>query len=292
MPTNAAPTADLVASSLFDCSGLVAVITGGGTGIGLMIAQGLAANGAKVYIIGRRKDVLETAAKEHGSDTKGEIIALVGDITDKAQIEELARQIKEKEGQVNLLVNNAGISGPTGKAEGKDAEEFKKNLWGQEFSEWNDVWNTNVASHYFTTIGFLPLLEAGTKSKTGFSSSIINISSISGLTKDHQSHFAYNSSKAASIHLTRLMAKEFAPLKIRVNTIAPGVFPSEMTTDESDDRNVSSYDKEMEIPAGRAGDVKEMVGTALYLASKAGLYTNGVIIPVDGGFLLSGPSAY
>lgn len=291
-PTSDENTAELEASSLFNLDGLVAVVTGGGTGIGSMIAQGLSANGAKVYITGRRTSVLETTASYHGADKRGSIIPLEHDVTSKESIESIISEVKSKEGFINLLVNNAGISGPKAEADGKDATEFKESLFKQEFGEWDDVWRTNVAAIYFMTVAFLPLLEAGTKSSKGYASSVINISSISGLTKLSQNHMAYNSTKAAAIHLTRMMATEFAKLKIRVNTIAPGVFPSEMTTNESDEKNVSSKDDHMDIPAGRAGDAKEMAGTAIYLASKAGLYTNGVIIPVDGGFLLSGPSAY
>ncbi|GAA5861223.1 hypothetical protein JCM8547_008524 [Rhodosporidiobolus lusitaniae] len=100
-----------------------------------------------------------------------------------------------------------------------------------------------------------------------------------------------NASKAAAVHLTRLLATEFAYTAVRVNTIAPGPFPSEMTRDSADERN--KFDpKTLNIPAGRAGDDKSMGGTFLYLASRAGQYTNGAIIPLDGGALLTNPSAY
>jgi len=143
-----------------------------------MIAQGLAANGAIVYIIGRRQEVLESSADEHGEPTKGKIIPIVGDITDKAGIEKIVDELKQKEGFINLLVNNAGISGPKQPSEGKNATEYKESLWKPSFEEFGDTFQTNVSSIYFVSVGFLPLLEAGTKSTKGYASSIINISSI------------------------------------------------------------------------------------------------------------------
>ncbi|KAF3220156.1 hypothetical protein TWF192_000784 [Orbilia oligospora] len=294
MSQSAASTQELSCCNLFSVKGLIVVITGGGTGIGLMIAKSFAANGAKVYIIGRRLQVLQKTAETHASDTSGEIIPLQGDVTSKSSIEDIVKQIHEREGYINVLFNNAGVAGPkVDKVVPGSGEETKENLYtGQDFEDWNTVFETNVASVFFVTSAFLGLLTEGGKRTKGYSSTVINISSVSGLTKNGQSQLAYNTSKAAVIHMSKMMAKEFAGLKIRVNTIAPGLFPSEMTTEGSDEGNVSEHKGEQQIPAGRAGDVKEMAGTALYLASKAGLYTNGAVIPVDGGMLLSGPSAY
>lgn len=283
---------NLKASSLFSVDGLIAVVTGGGTGIGLMAAKALAVNGAKVYIVGRREETLKKTAEEHGG---GRLIPLAGDVTSKDSIQQLVAKIKEKEGCLDLLVNNAGISGPKHEIheDKSNAEHVSQCLWeGQKFEEWGELYATNVSSIYFTSVAFLPLLQEGTKRKKGYSSSILNISSISGLIKVSQNHLGYNSSKAAAIHLTKLMATEFADTKVRVNTIAPGLFPSEMTAEESDEKNVSELDKKMDVPAGRPGDIKDMAGPVLLLSSKAGLYMNGVVIPVDGGYLLKEPSIY
>jgi len=292
---NVAKHEELQSSSLFSVDGLVTLVTGGGTGIGLMIAQALACNGAKVYIVGRREDALKKSAEEHGSGCKGTIVPLSGDVTSKESIQNLVKQVQEKEGYLNVLINNAGISGPKHDIheDKSNAEHVSKCLWeDQDFKEWSELYTTNVSSTYFTSAAFLPLLQEGTKRSKGYSSSILNISSISGLIKESQNHLAYNSSKAAVIHLTKMMALEFAPMKIRVNTIAPGKFPSEMTGEESDEKNVSTLDEKMDIPAGRPGHVTDMAAPVLLLCSQAGVYINGVVLPVDGGYLLSSPSAY
>jgi len=293
MSQSSASTKDLTCCSLFSVKGLVVVVTGGGTGIGLMIAQAFASNGAKVYIIGRREDTLQATAEHHGSDTSGSIIPIQGDVTSKSSIEEVVGKLRQAEGHINVLFNNAGVAGPKSAEPGDSAIKTQESLYSsQDFDDWRAVFDSNVASVYFVTLAFLPLLQEGTKVTKGYSSSVINISSVSGLTKLSQNQMAYNASKAGVIHLTKMMAETFKTLKIRCNSIAPGVFPSEMTTEGSDEKNTSSYTKEMDIPAKRAGDVREMAGTALYLASPAGLYTNGVVIPIDGGMLLEGPSVY
>jgi len=296
--SNTANTADLeqlTSKSLFSCEGLVAVVTGGGTGIGLIIAKTLAANGAKVYITGRREEKLDVAAKEHGESTAGAILPLPGDVTSKDSIQKLVDTLKEKEGHINILVNNAGIAGPKHDTHEDKAnpEHVSKCLWeDQKFEEWGELFATNVSALYFTSVAFLPLLQAGTKKEKGYSSCILNISSISGLTKFSQNHIAYNSSKAAAVHLTRLMATEFAATKVRVNTIAPGKFPAEMTAGESDEKNVSELDEKLDIPAGRPGQATDMAGPVLLLTSQAGVYLNGVVLPVDGGYLLTIPGVY
>ncbi|KAK6335432.1 hypothetical protein TWF696_002209 [Orbilia brochopaga] len=293
MPQSTAPSEELTCCKLFSVKGLVVVITGGGTGIGLMIAQAFAANGAKVYIIGRREETLKTAAEHYASNTSGSITPIQGDVTSKSSIEKVVEQIKQAEGHVNVLFNNAGISSPKSEEASESAEDTQEKLYkNQDFDDWKTVFETNVASAYFVTLAFLPLLQEGGKKSPGYSSTVINISSVSGLIKESQNKMAYNSSKAAVIHLTKMMAQNFSGLKIRVNSIAPGLFPSEMTMGESDEKNKSTHSDTMDVPAKRAGDIREMAGTALYLASPAGLYTNGAVIPVDGGLLLSVPSAY
>ncbi|GAA5861271.1 hypothetical protein JCM8547_008540 [Rhodosporidiobolus lusitaniae] len=241
-----ASTANFAASKLFSVKGLTALVTGGGTGIGLMATQALAANGARVYITGRRQEVLDNAVQTHSTGIEGEIIALPGDVTKKEDIKRWVEEIKSREGGLHILVNNAGISGPTTKVDKeKPVEQLTSELFNEEQSEWDDVFRTNVQNIFFVTTAFLPLLKkftfgadpAGKAIYEKYQSVVINTSSISGLVKQSQSHFAYNSSKAAAVHLTRLLATEFSHTGVRVNTIAPGVFPSEMTGQSSDDRN-------------------------------------------------------
>ena len=192
-----------------------------------------------------------------------------------------------------MLITNAGISGPKGEPESQDAEKLKENLFSEDQSEWNNVFNTNVASVYFTTVAFLPLLQAGKDSEPErFSASVIVISSMSGIMSHAQGHFAYNAAKGATVHISKLMAAEFKKAGIRVNSIAPGYFPSEMTMKGSDEKNKSEMPKEKiedkgHVPMGRAGADEEMAETVLFLAKNK--YVNGEIIAVDGGVLLEVP---
>jgi NAD(P)-dependent dehydrogenase (short-subunit alcohol dehydrogenase family) len=288
-------TEDLEASKIFSVKDYVCVVTGGGTGIGLMAAQTLAANGAKVYITGRRKDVLENAAKSHSPSSGGGAIIPVGpcDVTSKQDLENLVNQISEKEKHVNLLVANAGISGPKAEPSERDAEALKEKLWSNEdFSQWGDVFNTNVSSVYFTTVAFLPLLQAASTNVPGHSASVIVISSMSGIIRNAQGHFAYNAAKGAAVHLTKLMSAEFEKARIRVNSIAPGYFPSEMTAKSSDENQKSELPAEKvqekgHVPAQRAGHDQEMGQSVLYLTKCE--YVNGQILVVDGGVLLKVP---
>ncbi|KAI2623521.1 NAD(P)-binding protein [Hypomontagnella submonticulosa] len=281
-------------TNLFGVKGYVAVVTGGGTGIGLMAAQALSANGAKVYITGRRKEALENAAKSHQpANGSGQIIP-VGpcDVTKKDDLEKLVKDIGQHEKYINLLVCSAGISGPKAEPEHAEADDLKERLWNNEDpSDWSDNYNTNVTAVYFTTVAFLPLLQAGIRPKgplEPYSSSVITISSMSGIMRHAQGHFSYNTAKGATIHLTKLMSAEFQKAQIRINSIAPGYFPSEMTAKSSDDKQKSHVSPEKiqdkgHVPLMRAGREEEMGMTVLYLAKNQ--YVNGEIIAVDGGVL-------
>jgi NAD(P)-dependent dehydrogenase (short-subunit alcohol dehydrogenase family) len=151
-------------------------------------------------------------------------------------------------------------------------------------SAWASTFETNVASQFFVSAGFLPLLAKARESTPGFSPSIVNITSISGVMKGSSNgQFAYASSKAASLHLTRMLATTFVEAKIRVNSIAPGVFPSEMTAGESDGDQKSSLDREASNPSGRFGHDTDMGACVLFLAGPNGVFLNGQVIYPDGG---------
>jgi len=268
---------------------------GGGTGIGLMISQALATNGAKVYIIGRRQEALDKVVNEYGKGaSSGEIIALPGDVTSKTDLQRLADQIKQQEGFVHLLFNNAGVATDSAtkgaEFDESDAEAVQETLWKSEPDSWLDTYKTNVVSHYFTSLAFLPLLAQGTKQRKGFSSCIVNTASISGLIKASSgSQYAYAASKAADIHLIRMLALQFTKLKVRVLGVLPGVFPSEMTTGDSDDKQKSHIEGGENLPAGRYGEDRDMAQTALFLATNQ--FLNGQMIAPDGGATLTGPAA-
>lgn len=188
-----ASTNQLRVEELFSVKEYVCLITGGGSGIGLMAAQVLAANGAKVYITGRRTDALERAAKSHNPDKYGGAIIPCGpcDVTSKKDLQNLYEEISGKEKYLNLLIAAAGIAGPKAEPDQEEAESLKAKLWNNEsFEDWNEVMNTDVTAVYFTTVAFLPLLEKGTATKGHLSASVIVISSMSGIMRHAQGHFS------------------------------------------------------------------------------------------------------
>lgn len=284
-------------AKLFTVKDWVCVVTGGGTGIGLMATQALAANGAKVYITGRRMDALENAASSHNPkfSTGGQIIPLGPcDVRKKEDLEKVVTELRTTHGEthINLLICNAGVAGPKAEPVDESAEDLKSTLWDKESVEdWQATFETDVTAVYFTTVAFLPLLQASMQPDgplERYTSSVITISSMSGLMRHAQGHFSYNAAKGATVHLSKLMSAEFQQTGIRVNSIAPGYFPSEMTAKSSDDRQKSHLPPEKvaekgHVPAMRGGRDEEMGMLVLFLAKNA--YINGEIIAIDGGVL-------
>jgi len=286
---------------MYDLSGRVALVTGGGTGIGLMCAQGLAACGAKVYITGRRLDVLEKASAAWDKQIGGDILPLHMDVTDKESILKVKTHIEEKEGKLHVLVNNAGQIGPISPflnnkeaPENKTAESLGTALFNcQSFESWSSHSSVNLASIFFVTTAFLGLLAKGSEDTEGYWSSVVNITSISGIIKLAQNHFCYNSVKAAASHLTKLLSTEIAlkSIPVRVNAIAPGAYESEMTLAQITPENVDTVGQNiLPLSARRAGTAQEMAGTVVYLASRASGYALGQEIVIDGGFTAVNPS--
>ncbi|QIW97979.1 hypothetical protein AMS68_003497 [Peltaster fructicola] len=281
------------ANKLFSTEGYVCLVTGGGSGIGLMAAQALSENGAKVYITGRRMEALETAAKEHKPQGSGSIVPIGPcDVTKKDDLANLVKQLEEKEKHLNLLFCNAGVPGPSAEPKHSDADKLKEELWENEtVDQWQDTYKTDVTAVYFTAVAFLPMLQAAMEPNgpiEKFGPSIITTSSMSGQMRHAQGHFSYNAAKGATVHLTKLMSAEFQRAWIRVNSIAPGYFPSEMTQKESNDRQKSELPAEKvqdkgHVPAMRAGRDTEMGQTVLFLTTNH--YINGQIITIDGGVL-------
>jgi len=298
--TGSAHTEDLTASKLFNVKGYTAVVTGGGTGIGLMITQALIANGAKVYITGRREEALKQVEKKY-SPEPGRIISLPGDITSKDDIKAMANEVAKKEPNgVHLLVNNAGIATDQNtrfsnaeKPDFKDGQSISDYLWKSDPAHWAATFQTNITAQFFVAAAFLPLLTKARESTPGFSSSIVNITSISGVMKGTSSgQFAYATSKAGLIHLTKMMATTFAECKVRVNSIAPGLFPSEMTAGDSNEMQKSKLeDEQLSNPAGRPGHDADMASCILFLASPAGNFLNAQILYPDGGMTLIQPAS-
>ncbi|TKA83754.1 hypothetical protein B0A55_00048 [Friedmanniomyces simplex] len=281
-------------SEIFNVKGKVALITGGGSGIGLMFTQALAVNGAKVYIVGRTEEKLETVANTYSQGISGQIIPLPADCTSKDEIAKLYKTVADKEDHLDILINNAGImTGNTITTEAKTGEEMKKNMFDDEknsFEDWDAVYRTNVSHCYFMSTAFIPLLEKATSHGQGWSGTIVNTCSISGQVKTMQHHPQYNASKAGTIHLTRMLANELAQneIKIRVNSIAPGVFPSEMTAGSSGANQKSELPKDQfegKVPAKRPGSDRDMASAILFCVTNT--YLNGQTITVDGGYTLT-----
>ncbi|KAL5528502.1 hypothetical protein ACEPAF_7638 [Sanghuangporus sanghuang] len=281
-------------SSLFNVEGKVIVITGGGTGIGLMMATVLESNGAIVYILGRRLEVLEKAAKENAKN--GKIIPLRCDVSNRENLLSVVETIRQQQGFVNVLVNNSGVMHNNAKppAPGDDIKAMQEKLWNagtqEEFVKTYDV---NVAAVYYTSVAFLELLDEGNKRSLPVgepASQIITIASIGGLRRDEKVFsISYSTSKAAALHMGKVLANTLKPWKIRSNVICPGIFPSEMTVGVVD---TGKPVPPTEVPLERWGERQDMGGLVLFLASKAGAYVNGGVHVTDGGRLGLFPSTW
>lgn len=256
-----------------------------------MIAQALQSNGAKVYITGRRESVLQNTAKLY-STGPGSIHALPGDISSKDEVIRLAEEVGSKEpGGIQLLVNNAGIAmddetrfSKNGQPDMTDAKAISEHFLKTKEEQWATTLRTNVAAQYYMSMAFLPLLGKGGSRTPGYSSQIVNVSSISGEMKGTSGgQPVYATSKAAFTHLSRQLATTFKDVPVRVNVIAPGMFPSEMTAGSSGEDNKSKLSTKPTNPAGRYGHDTDMASTILFLAGKSGLFYNGQILYPDGG---------
>ncbi|KAJ1020390.1 hypothetical protein NDA13_005709 [Ustilago tritici] len=289
----------LEAFALFDLGGRIALVTGGGTGLGLTAALALASNGAKVYISGRRKERLDEAVSEYSDKVlPGSLIAIQGDVSSKESLAWIAETIRRDEGKLDILVNNAGIEGPVTKLPcsttlcSLSASEVScSHLSSESFEAWDQLFRVNTSSVFFSTMTMLPLLTASHTSS--YTSSVINITSISGMVKVSQSHYAYNASKAAANHLTQMLAHELkfkCNLPVRINAIAPGLFSSEMTSSGKSEKGKtdSEHVKNHLNPAGRVGSEHEYAQLILLLACNT--FITGQIIAVDGGFLTAVPA--
>lgn len=252
----------LATEQLFTVRGKVALVTGGSSGIGQMIATAFAANGVKVYITGRKVDRLEAAAEEIRAH--GECLTLPGDLSDMSEIERIVAELKEREPKLNILVNNAGAT------------------WGQAIEDytetgWDRVMDLNLKTPFFLTQKLLPLLRAAGSDTD--CARVINLSSVASSVVAPGS-VAYGPSKAGVEQLTRIMARAFGPYRITVNAISPGWFPSRMNGALGEEAREAWR---LKTPLERVGTVEDMGGLAIFLCSRAGEFINGVTIVTDGG---------
>jgi NAD(P)-dependent dehydrogenase (short-subunit alcohol dehydrogenase family) len=255
-----------------------------------MMARALALNGThRIYIVGRRKEVLEQAAR---SVTTDNIIPLVGDVTSKEALSSLVSTITSEVGYINLLIANSGILGPQASQKitsDSSIADFQKAWGGSSFDEYVDTFKLNTAGVWFTVVAFLGLLDAGNKKgNVEQKSQVIATSSIGGFNRLVPGGFAYGQSKAATTHLMKQLATNLAPFGIRSNVLAPGLFPSELAAGIIGD---GIFPRTI-IPMERVGTEEDMAGATLFLASRAGAYCTGSVLLLDGGRLSLMPATY
>ncbi|CAO3629432.1 unnamed protein product [Cunninghamella blakesleeana] len=255
-------------TKLFDVKDKVVFVTGGGRGIGLMIATGFVSAGAKVYISSRTASVCNEVAKELTARGPGKCISIPGDLSEFNECQRVVEEFSKHEDHLDVLINNSGTNYNASLEEYPD-EYFDK------------VLNLNVKRIFTLTQAFIPLLKS--KAVADSPSRIINIGSIDGIKPPPQTTFAYSTSKAGLHHLTKHLASQLGEEHILVNAIAPGAFRSKMmkATLDAFEEIIKS-----KIPLGRIGEPEDIAGTCIYLASRAGQYTTGAIIVVDGGVVV------
>ncbi|KAG6010951.1 hypothetical protein E4U21_002621 [Claviceps maximensis] len=287
------------AASLFGVKDIVAVITGGGSGLGAITAHALVANGAKaVYILGRR---IEALARTQERSTNPQVVhPIVCDVTSKDSLTAAVERIRSEIGYIDVLFANSGINNAATGAIGSndDVRTVQSKLWKPEMEDFTRDMHVNVSGAYFTAVAFLDLLDQGNKrAVVAEKSQIVLISSGASFSRMPFSGFAYSASKAAVTHMTKQLSTTLAPHKIRVNAIAPGFFASEMTQNQSfmnlgrDPRVEGALDSET-VPLQRIGTEEDFAGIVLFLASKAGGFLDGNIILADGGRIATIPSTY
>lgn len=253
--------------NLFSVDGKTAIVTGGSSGIGAMMAQGFLENGAKkVYITARKVERLMQMAETLSA--YGEIEAIPADLSTLEGINIFVDAVKAKEDSIDILVNNAGAN------------------WAAPIDKypeagWDKVMDINAKGVFFMTQACLPLLTAGTADDPA---RIVIVSSINGLRHPRMVNYAYSASKAAAVHLTTHLAADLAPRFINVNGIAPGYFPTNMTKDIAQNKQVEDMAIK-QIPRRRGGTAEDIAGTALYLCSRAGAYVCGHTVVLDGGMI-------
>ncbi|KAH7346345.1 hypothetical protein BKA65DRAFT_594860 [Rhexocercosporidium sp. MPI-PUGE-AT-0058] len=303
-------------SSLFSVQGQVCVITGGGSGLGEAMALALAENGAsKVFILGRRQASLEKVAGKANTlmpscliqKAKGTIIPIVCDIMSKDALTAAASKVASQTPFINVLIGNSGMTGPvtsTGAVNGPrghpDLATYQNTLWSTSNTEMNATADLILVSSFYTFLAFVNLLGAGNKhpdsvgSKGYMQSQFISVTSVAAMSRTENVSHIYASSKAALSHLTKMIATTFAPYGIRANSIAPGLFITEMTeglVGNNNDLSIAGSMPKEHFPATRAGAPEDIAGAALYLVSRAGGFVDGTVLVVDGGMLSQTPGS-
>jgi gluconate 5-dehydrogenase len=250
---------------MFDLRGEIAIVTGGGRGIGLKMAEGLAEAGANVVLCSRKLENCRKAAEEI-SRMGVRTLALQCDVKDPKDIQSVVDTTLKEFSRLDILVNNSGANW------GAPPEEYP-------LEGWQKVMETNMTGVFlFCQIAGRVMIQQ----KSGKIINIASIMGISGMESDAADAIAYSASKGALITFTKDLAAKWAKHNVRVNAVAPGWFPTDMT-----EWVLKTHGKKLlsHIPMGRFGEGDELKGATVYLASEASRYVTGVIIPVDGGYL-------
>jgi NAD(P)-dependent dehydrogenase (short-subunit alcohol dehydrogenase family) len=251
---------------LFSVEGKTVLVTGGTRGIGLMIARGFVEAGAKVVVSSRKADACAAVAAELSC------AAIPADLSTVEGADELAATVRSRYERLDVLVNNAGAT------------------WGAPLESYPDdafdkLWAVNVKAVFRLTAALLPALRAAASPDDP--ARVVNIGSVDGVRVPAMEVYAYSATKAAVHMLTRSLAHQLAPEHITVNAIAPGPFDSKMMAFVLDDPDGRAA-VQARVPLGRIGRPDDMAGTAIFLASRAGSYLTGALIPVDGGITTHG----
>ena len=243
----------------FSLKGEIALITGGGSGLGLGIATCFVKAGARVVLVGRREDVLKTAAKKLGRAATVE----VHDITQMDRVDDLIRRVNKRVGPISILVNNAGI-------------HLKKLAVDTTPAEFNSVLQTHVVAAFSLTRAVLPGMIKRKHGNVLFTASMASLFGIPYVS-------AYSAAKSAYIGLVRSLATEVSPHGVRVNAVAPGWVESDMVRKALD----SDPERKAKIlgrtPMNCFGKAEDIGWAATYLCAPAGRFVTGVVLPVDGG---------
>jgi gluconate 5-dehydrogenase len=252
-------------AKMFDLTGKAAIVTGASSGLGISFTEALAEAGADVVICARRDEKLIENAERISKYTNRQIIPVKADLTNEEDIINVVKIAEEKLKKIDILINNAGsaVAGPS--------LNLKK-------EDWQKVLDVDISAVFIFSQKVISSMIAH-----GVKGSIINIASIYGLFGDIIPAAPYYASKGAVVNLTRAMAVEFAGQGIRINAIAPGFFPSEMTNDLLKDKAVLDHITQR-TPMGRVGNPNELKGGAIFLASDAASYVTGHILAIDGGW--------
>ncbi|MDB5078558.1 MAG: Gluconate 5-dehydrogenase [Chloroflexi bacterium] len=251
---------------MFDLNGKVALVTGGGRGIGQIVAEALLEAGAKVAITGRRPEYLqptEAAFRDKGYDCT----TVVADVSRAGDVDRTVNEVLERYGQVDILVNNAG-------------QTWGQNTEDMSLARWEQVLNTNLTGI------FLMSQAVGRHMIERKQGRIINIASVAGLragATEAVNMLGYSTSKGGVITMTMALAREWGPKGISVNAIAPGWFPTRMASGVIE-ANREQFEAQAALK--RVGNLEELKGVALFLASSASSYITGQTIVVDGGMSL------